>query len=158
MTIFTTADGATGSKVSIHKSVLLSALTFHTNLQSGSDVYSNGDNSVAGNDGTESGKFIATFATQSGGNFLNLDDISVSVISQALENVSLLRAQNGGVHSRLAFNAESLTQQKTNMRAALGRMVDVDIAEETTNFSQVLGTLPGICVDAGSPMPIQKSH
>ena len=30
----------------------------------------------------------------------------------------------------LAFNAESLSAQKTNMRAALGRMVDVDIAEE----------------------------
>ena len=54
----------------------------------------------------------------------------------ALENVAFLRAQNGGVHSRLAFNAESLTQQKTNMRAALGRMVDVDIAEETTNLAK----------------------
>ena len=40
------------------------------------------------------------------------------------------------MHSRLAFNSESLTQQKTNMRAALGRMVDVDIAEETTNLAK----------------------
>ncbi|MAE54029.1 MAG: flagellin, partial [Opitutae bacterium] len=32
--------------------------------------------------------------------------------------------------------SESLTQQKTNMRAALGRMVDVDIAEETTNLAK----------------------
>jgi flagellin len=136
MTIFTTAEGATGSKVSIHKSVLLSALTFHTDLKQGSDTYANKANNAAANDGTESGKFIATFATQSGGAFLDLDDISVGVISQALENVSFLRAQNGGVHSRLAFNAESLTQQKTNMRAALGRMVDVDIAEETTNLAK----------------------
>jgi flagellin len=134
LTIFTTAEGATGSKVSIHKSVLLSALTFHTDLKQGSDTYANEANADA--DGTESGKFVATFATQSGGDFLNLDDISVGVISQALENVAFLRAQNGGVHSRLAFNAESLTQQKTNMRAALGRMVDVDIAEETTNMAK----------------------
>ena len=134
MTIFTTADGATGSKVSIHKSVLLSALTFHTNLQGGSSEFDDAVNNTS--DGTESGKFIATFATQSGGDFLNLADISVGVISQALENVAFLRAQNGGVHSRLAFNAESLTQQKTNMRAALGRMVDVDIAEETTNLAK----------------------
>jgi flagellin len=138
MTIFTTAEGATGSKVSIHKSVLLSALTFHTNLQQGSAEFDDAVNatSATGNNGTESGKFIATFATNSGGDFLNLDDISVGVISQALENVAFLRAQNGGVHSRLAFNAESLTQQKTNMRAALGRMVDVDIAEETTNLAK----------------------
>jgi len=67
---------------------------------------------------------------------LDLDDISVGVITQALENVAFLRAQNGGSHSRLAFNAESLSQQKTNMRAALGRMVDVDIAEETTNLAK----------------------
>jgi len=137
MTIFTTAEGATGSKVSIHKSVLLSALTFHTNLQQGSDTYTNGLAGNAGKTGDdESEKFVATFSTKSGGDFLDLDDISVGVISQALENVAFLRAQNGGVHSRLAFNAESLTQQKTNMRAALGRMVDVDIAEETTNLAK----------------------
>jgi len=138
LTIFTSAEGAAGSKVSVHKSVLLSALTFHTNLQRGSDEFTNSANEfdAAGNNGTESGKFIATFASKSGGDFLDLDDISVGVIGHALENVAFLRAQNGGTHSRLAFNAQSLTQQKTNMRAALGRMVDVDIAEETTNLAK----------------------
>jgi flagellin len=137
LTIFTSAEGAAGSKVSVHKSVLLSALTFNTNLTAGSDTYANGltgNSGKAGNDEEEA--FVATFASQSGGDFLNLADISVGVISQALENIAFLRAQNGGVHSRLAFNAQSLTQQKTNMRAALGRMVDVDIAEETTNLAK----------------------
>ena len=133
LTIFTSADGAAGSKVSLHKSVLLSALTFNTNTLANS-AYSDGVNG-SGN-GDETTAFVATFATQSGGNFLDLADISVGVITQALENVAFLRAQNGGVHSRLAFNSESLTQQKTNMRAALGRMVDVDIAEETTNLAK----------------------
>ena len=36
----------------------------------------------------------------------------------------------------LAFNLQSLAQQKTNMRAALGRIVDADIAEETTQLSK----------------------
>ena len=137
LTIFTSAEGAAGSKVSVHKSVLLSALTFNTNLTAGSDTYTNGvlgNAGKAGDDETEA--FVATFASQSGGDFLNLADISVGVIGQALENVAFLRAQNGGVHSRLAFNSQSLTQQKTNMRAALGRMVDVDIAEETTNLAK----------------------
>ena len=140
MTIFTSAEGGTGSKVSLHKSVLLSALTFTTNGTRASVAYDNAAGN-AGNlaKGSEESKFSATFAVSGGsaaGNFLDLDDISVGVISQALENVAFLRAQNGGVHSRLAFNAESLTQQKTNMRAALGRMVDVDIAEETTNLAK----------------------
>ena len=101
-----------------------------------SDEYTNADNTNGGAAKTEESDFTVTFATQSGGDFLDLQDISVGVISQALENIAFLRAQNGGVHSRLAFNAESLTQQKTNMRAALGRMVDVDIAEETTNLAK----------------------
>ena len=137
LTIFTSAEGAAGSKVSVHKSLLLSALTFNTNLTAGSDTYTKGVTGNAGKTGDdETEVFVATFASQSGGNFLDLGDISVGVISQALENVAFLRAQNGGVHSRLAFNAQSLTQQKTNMRAALGRMVDVDIAEETTNLAK----------------------
>ena len=73
---------------------------------------------------------------ESGAEYLDLADISVGVITQALENISFLRAQNGGSQSRLAFNLESLGQQKTNMRAALGRIVDVDMAEETTNLAK----------------------
>ena len=90
----------------------------------------------ASGNGAETTAFIMTLATATGGDFLDLADISVGVLTQALENVSFLRAQNGGTHSRLAFNAESLSAQKTNMRAALGRMVDVDIAEETTNLAK----------------------
>jgi flagellin len=138
LTIFTSAEGAAGSKVSVHKSLLLSALTFNTAVDSDgnriSKTWVSASNSTG--DGDETTPFNVTFATQSGGDFLDLADISVGVISQALENVAFLRAQNGGVHSRLAFNAQSLTQQKTNMRAALGRMVDVDIAEETTNLAK----------------------
>jgi len=142
LTIFTSAEGAAGSKVSVHKSLLLSALTFNTRDSSDGTVDGNRDSVtwVSANNslgvGEEDTPFNATFATQSGGAFLDLADISVGVFSQALENVAFLRAQNGGVHSRLAFNAQSLTQQKTNMRAALGRMVDVDIAEETTNLAK----------------------
>ena len=137
LTIYTSAEGAAGSKVSIHKSVLLSALTFTTQADAQGNRASAAFNAASNTTGDEDETtvFNATFATQSGGDFLDLQDISVGVISQALENVAFLRAQNGGVHSRLAFNAESLTQQKTNMRAALGRMVDVDIAEETTNLA-----------------------
>ena len=67
---------------------------------------------------------------------ISLGQISVNVINRAPENVAFLRAQNGGVQSRLSFNLQSLAQQKTNMRAALGRIVDADIAEETTQLSK----------------------
>jgi len=137
--IFTSGEGATGSKVSVNKSLLLSALTVKQNLSIGhkwSDAHDTdpdkGNSKAAATGTTE----IITFASDSIGKTLSLGQISVGVISQALENISYLRSQNGGVHSRLAFNLESLGQQKTNMRAALGRIVDVDIAEESMNLAK----------------------
>jgi len=132
LTIFTSTEGSGGAKVSIFKSSLLSALTI------GQDKSINNAWSGANNATTAAGSTAqtATFASASIEDTLNLDQISVGVITQALENVSYLRSQNGGSQSRLAFNLESLTQQKTNMRAALGRIVDVDIAEESTNLAK----------------------
>jgi flagellin len=134
LVIYTSADGAAGSKVSVHKSLLLSALTVKQNLSIGHSHSSgvSGNSSARAIGTTE----IVTFASETVSGTLSLGQISVGVITQALENIAFLRAQNGGVASRLAFNSESLVQQKTNMRAALGRMVDVDIAEETTNLAK----------------------
>lgn len=128
--IFTSSEGQSGSKVSLHKSLLLSALT----LGLDKTIEKTHDQGVAGN--LDPNRTIVTFASAEVSGTIDLDDISVGVITQALENISFLRAQNGGTHSRLAFNSESLVAQKTNMRAALGRMVDVDMAEESTNLAK----------------------
>jgi len=142
--IYTSGQGSSGSKVSIHKAVLLSALTLNKGkylagdtTNGGADRTSDWDtvNAAMANGGGATANWV-TFAADSIANTLDLDHISVGVITQALENISYLRAQNGGSQSRLAFNLESLTQQKTNMRAALGRIVDVDIAEESTNVAK----------------------
>ena len=141
MTIYTSADGAAGSKVSVFKSALLSALTVNQDrsLAGSSNIsiagWENVTGSWANNLAPDDGDWV-TFAAGNIGDTLGLDMVSVGVITQALENIAYLRAQNGGSASRLAFNAESLVQQKTNMRAALGRMVDVDFAEETTNMAK----------------------
>ena len=65
LTIFTSADGAAGSKVSLHKSVLLSALTFNTRHPC-QRCYSDGANG-SGNGDETTRPLIATFATESGG-------------------------------------------------------------------------------------------
>ena len=66
-----------------------------------------------------------------------LDQISVGVFAKALENIASLRAENGGTMSRLTFSAEMISQMKsTNMKAALGRIVDVDIAAESTELAK----------------------
>ena len=147
LAIYTDSNGASGSKVSVHKSLLLSALTLRMDktlangrMSDGSIAGVNQSWSTVNNAGKTSTNTTdwVTFAVQSTADALELDQISVGVISQALENISFLRAQNGGTHSRLAFNSESIISQKTNMRAALGRMIDADMAEESTIFQMFL--------------------
>jgi flagellin len=129
--IFTSGQGATGSKVSIHKSLLLSALTVSGGLSIGKG-WSAADNTKSAIGTTD----VVTFASEFTSGTLDLDKISVGVITKVLENIAYLRAQSGGAQSRLTFNLDSIGQQKTNMRAALGRIVDVDIAEESMNLAK----------------------
>jgi len=132
LTIYTSAEGSEGSKVSVYKSLLLSALTVGQGLSIG-NKFSDASNATAAIGNTAN---ALTLASQRVEGTISLGQISVNVINKALENVSFLRAQNGGVQSRLSFNLQTLAQQKTNMRAALGRIVDADIAEETTNLAK----------------------
>ena len=151
MSIFTSTEGSGGAKVSINKALLLSALTLKMDKSLAGTDSTNGlwstvsSNQVDENAGTtqytsgikaDNDAAWITLATPSIAGTVTLDQISVGIITQALENISYLRAQNGGVQSRLTFNIESLSQQKTNMRAALGRVVDTDIAEESTNLAK----------------------
>lgn len=151
-TIYTSASGSSGSKVSIYKLPLLSALTidnhyfektFNTSApELGSVPYGVGNSGNADANGDESTSFIVRFAVDPNHkhpffrDLLDLADVSVAVFVKALDNISFLRAQNGGVHSRLAFSTQSLIQQKVEMRAALGRMVDVDVSVETTSLAR----------------------
>lgn len=133
MTIYTSAEGSEGSKVSVYKASLLSALS----VTQGGQIGQSFDVTGARNAGAAVGNNTAVqFASETITQTLQLSQISVNVINTALENIAFLRAQNGGVQSRLSFNLQSLAHQKTNMRAALGRIVDADIAEETTNLSK----------------------
>ena len=77
-----------------------------------------------------------TFAAESAGKTINLTDLSVGVFTQALENLATLRAGNGASMSRLRFAGEEMASQETNLIAARGRVVDVDIAAESTRLAK----------------------
>ena len=141
--IYTSTQGSSGSKVSIHKSALLSALTMQmttTGINIGQDWDSTNiaNNSAVLGTGASSKITLAVDAdsTDAGMVALTLDQVSSGVFEKALENVVFLRAQNGGGLSRLSFAGESMATQETNMRAALGRIEDVDIAAEAANLSK----------------------
>ena len=69
-------------------------------------------------------------------NTINLDDLGASFFTQALENIATLRADNGGTTSRLNFALEHANRSQANLEAANGRIVDVDIAAESTRLAK----------------------
>jgi flagellin len=125
VSVHTSSDGSTGSKVSLHKSALLSALTVTAATPATAVAWQTADGSA-----------IFTFASADVSSTITLDQVSSAVFAKALENVAGLRAQNCGTMSRLNFSGEMISQMKTNMNAALGRIVDVDIAEESTQLAK----------------------
>ena len=128
VSVFVSADGDSGPKVSVAKSLLLSALTIDaSDLKS--SMYTVGIN----NDGTTD---VKTFASSDIAQTMSLDDISVGVFTQALENIATLRAENGGTMSRLNFASDNIATTKTNIEAANGRIVDVDVAAESTQLAK----------------------
>lgn len=140
ISIFTSSNGSAGTKISIHRSSLLSALTINTGL-SGTDegnVTQTGYGTTASNQSTAVATTASdvTFASASTTTVLGLAQVSMGVFEQALSNVAYLRAQGGGAMSRLNFSADSLSAQSTNIRAALGRIEDVDIAAESANLAK----------------------
>ena len=125
--IFTSASGESGSIVSINKAAMLSALTIDA-------TSGNVSNSQAFQD--VDGAQIRSFGSETVGGAFELGDVSVAVFTQALQNIASLRAENGGSVSRLQFSKESASQQKTNLEAANGRIMDVDIASESTRLAK----------------------
>jgi len=58
-----------------------------------------------------------------------------SDLSAALDRVTAEIARVGGDQSVLDFASEHLSLMSTNLESALGRIEDVDLAEETTNYA-----------------------
>ena len=130
VSIFTSATGESGSKVSINKTMLLSALTINSGTLASAAFSTAANGAAAGATGAFS------FAADSVAGTMTLDKVSVAVFTQALQNVATLRAENGGSVSRLQFSKESAAAQKTNLEAANGRIMDVDIATESTRLAK----------------------
>jgi flagellin-like hook-associated protein FlgL len=183
--IYTSSEGSEGTKVSIHKSLLLSALTLHQNGDIASDANVTG-NIIYETDGNTSSSLNGLWSTAKDANSkqhptgkelnkstgalggannayltlavtdtekaLDLYQVSAGVFEKAIENVVFLRAQTGGGMTRLNFALDSITSQETNMRSALGRIEDVDIASESASLARY-----GILMQAAAAMAVQAT-
>jgi flagellin len=120
------------------------------------DLYGGGSLTVAtSEDGTESLDItqsdLADNVTDVTG-AANLAALTVDNVSDAITAVASSRAQNGAETSRLGFAGDILATNRTNMEAANSRIVDVDVAQESTVLAR-----NNILVQAGSAMLAQAN-
>ena len=74
-------------------------------------------------------------ATQATGtaNDLSISDVALTSLSGVITNLASVRAEVAATSSRLGFASDFLGSSRTNLESAYGRIMDVDIAEETRN-------------------------
>ncbi len=84
---------------------------------------------------------------------LGSTNLALSTITGAIQNVATMRAENGAEQSRLGFAAELLTVNKANLEAASSRIMDVDVAEESTQLARW-----NILVQSGTAMLSQANQ
>jgi flagellin len=159
--IFTSSSGSDGSKVSIHRSLFLSALVISTDGKkiardmnlAGQDSPWDSTNGTADPRSDPSGiDDYITLAKDDTNNTLEIDEVSAEAIEKAIENIVFLRSQTGAGMSRLQFAMDSIATQETNMRSALGRIEDVDMATESANLARY-----GILMQASAAMVTQAN-
>jgi len=112
-------------------------------------------------DGTQtvaiSGKNLANASsgvgTLTASSVTDLGDVTLTNITDAIQNVATFRAKNGAEQSRLGFASEVLTINKANIEAANSRITDVDVAEESTQLARF-----NILVQAGTAQLAQANQ
>jgi len=95
---------------------------------------------------TNSGNFMNISTTQKATN-------AVDAIQAAIQNLATLRANNGAEQSRLSFAADMLSINKINLESANSRIVDVDVASESSQLARF-----NILQQAGTAMLAQANQ
>ena len=78
---------------------------------------------------------------------------AVTTIQSVIQDLATLRANNGAEQSRLTFAADMLAVIKTNLEAANSRIIDVDVADESTKLARY-----NILQQAGTAMLAQANQ
>ena len=157
--VLTSERGASGSKVSLGKINMLSALTVKSGTYTGTPTAASYSNMSVGNYVVQTYGENKSLAAETrsvedatGNNHASLGTFSVDSFILAIQNLSNLRAENGATQARFEFALDHLELNKVNMEAANGRINDVDIAGESTKFARY-----NILMQAGSAMLAQAN-
>jgi flagellin len=78
---------------------------------------------------------------------------AVSAIQAQIQNLATIRANNGAEQSRLTFAADMLSINKVNLESANSRILDLDVADESTKLARF-----NILQQAGTAMLAQANQ
>ena len=78
---------------------------------------------------------------------------AVSAIQNQIQNLANIRANNGAEQSRLTFAADMLSINKVNLESANSRILDLDVADESTKLARF-----NILQQAGTAMLAQANQ
>lgn len=162
--VITTEDGITG-QVSMTRNALTSSIflskfgadgQLNTVAKSGAEDASVVRNTSLGS--TNYGAF--TTDTDADNNISLLDStaslgsFSVADFVDYIQSLANARAVNGGTQSRLQFSRQMLEENQQNLEAARGRIMDADMALESTKFAryQVLSQASASMVSQANAM------
>ena len=106
------------------------------------DIDLGGLDTTAGANGINASGFIA-----------DILDVNVSQFTEAIERLADMRAENGAEQNRVMNTLDLLQTNITNLEAAHGRIMDADIALESTRFAR-----HNVLVQASAAMTAQANQ
>lgn len=121
LTVITSDQGGSGAVVSMSKGLLLGALTFAS------------DSSTAA--GQIGGGTVKSLANASGSE-LDIATLSLAFFAKGTENIATLRATSAAGLARLQLAEDHVRLTVANLEAANSRIMDVDVAAESTRFAK----------------------
>ena len=138
--LFTTEDGNSGPSVMIHQTLMLSGLTLAQDTTAETYIVDDDgwDDSNPGS-GLGGGPVTGTFSLANDDpatSTLSLDDLQMGFFTAALQNLATMRATNGGMVKNLQYTLDNIETQIINHQAANGRIMDVDVARESSNLAK----------------------
>jgi flagellin len=86
-------------------------------------------------------------------NLASTDSDSIQKITDAIQHVATQRATLGAAQSRLELASTTLQVENENLSAAISRIRDVDVAEESTQYARY-----NILVQSGTAMLAQANQ
>ena len=138
------------SGVSTSGSIKLNVVNFQFMLSVGTIDSGNGASNIdlgnvnGGNTGT---------GISSSGFISDITDVNVSQFTNIIERIADMRAENGAEQNRVLGNIDLLQTNLTNIEAAHGRIMDTDIALESTRFAR-----HNVLVQASAAMTAQANQ